>query len=125
MTDPIADMLNRIRNAQMIVAGTVDIPHSKLKEGIASILVSEGYIAKFEVLKRMEKKFLRLVFKKGLKSQLKRISKPGRRVYRDSRSIPRVLKGFGSAIVSTSKGIMTGDTAREQKLGGEILCYVW
>ncbi|MBU0502132.1 MAG: 30S ribosomal protein S8, partial [Candidatus Margulisbacteria bacterium] len=104
MTDPIADMLLRIRNAQMIAGETVDIPHSKLKEEIAKVFVAEGYVAKSEVLKKMEKKFLRLTFKKGLKSCLKRISKPGRRVYKDSRSMPQVQRGFGSAIVSTSKG---------------------
>ena len=130
MTDPIADMLIRIKNAQNVRADVVDIPHSRIKEAIANILVAEGYVAKFDGLKRMEKKFLRLTLKyrpnkKGLINGLKRISRSGRRVYSDSRSLPRVEAGFGTAIISTSKGILTDEAARSQKLGGEVLCQVW
>jgi len=130
MTDPIADMLSRIKNAQNVRADVVDIPHSRIKEAIANILVTEGYVAKFDNLKRMEKKFLRLTLKykqnkKGLINGLRRVSRSGRREYSDSKSLPRVQAGFGTAIISTSKGIMTDSAARAQKLGGEVLCQVW
>ncbi|MEE8638291.1 MAG: 30S ribosomal protein S8 [Candidatus Margulisiibacteriota bacterium] len=130
MTDPIADMLNRIRNALNVRQETVDIPHSKMKEEIAKILLSEGYLKKYDVLKRMEKKFLRVVLKyasdkKGVISELKRVSKPGRRVYADVRALPRVQAGFGTAIISTSRGLMTEVFARTQRLGGEVVCYIW
>lgn len=130
MSDPIADMFCRIKNAAAARIETVDIPHSKIKEEIAKILVSEGYVGKFDILKRMDKKFVRLWLKytqnkKGVISGLKRVSRPGRRIYRDARSLPRVQGGFGTAIISTSKGVMTDEAARAQKLGGEVICYVW
>jgi small subunit ribosomal protein S8 len=130
MTDPIADMINRIRNALNVRQETVDIPHSRMKEEIAKIMVGEGYLQKCDVLKRMEKKFLRLALKyasdkKGVISELKRVSKPGRRTYADVRSLPRVQAGFGTAIISTSRGLMTEESARTQKLGGEVVCYIW
>ena len=130
MTDPIADMFSRIKNALNARQETVDIPHSKIKEEIARILASEGYVEKFDVLKRMEKKFLRVTLKydqnkKGIISGLKRVSKPGRRSYVDAHSLPRVQAGFGTAIISSSRGVMTDEEARAQKLGGEIICYVW
>ena len=130
MTDSIADMLSRIKNALNAHAETVDIPHSKIKEQVAKILVSEGYVEKFDALKRMDKRFLRLTLKyteskKGIISGMKRVSKPGRRIYVDARSLPRVQAGFGTAIISTSRGVVTEEVARAQKLGGEVICYVW
>ncbi|MFH1347891.1 MAG: 30S ribosomal protein S8 [Candidatus Margulisiibacteriota bacterium] len=130
MNDPIADMLSRIHNAQNVRAGMVDIPYSMIKEKISKILVEEGYVAKFDRLKRMDKKFLRLSLKyrddkKGVICKMKRVSKSGRRIYSDVRSLPRVQGGFGTCILSTSKGVMTDETARSKKLGGEVLCYIW
>jgi small subunit ribosomal protein S8 len=130
MTDPIADLLIRMQNAQAIRAETVDIPHSNVKEEIVKLLTAEGYLAKYEAHKRMEKKFLRLTLKynqakKGIINGLQRISKPGRRIYVGKGSLPRVQNGFGTAIISTSKGLMTDAAARSAKLGGEILCSIW
>ncbi|MBU0671572.1 MAG: 30S ribosomal protein S8 [Candidatus Margulisbacteria bacterium] len=130
MTDPIADMLIRIKNAQRIRAENVDLPHSVIKESIAKIMVEEGYLAKYGSLKRMDKKFLRLALKyrqdnKGVVVGLKRISRPGRRVFADSHSLPRVQAGFGTAILSTSRGVMSDESARSQKVGGEVLCHIW
>lgn len=130
MTDPITDMFNRIKNGMNARHESVDIPHSKMKEEIAKILVSEGYLAKCDVLKRMDKSFLRVFLKyaenkKGIIQELKRVSKPGRRIYSGARSLPRVQAGFGTAIISTSAGVMTDEEARTQKLGGEVICYVW
>jgi small subunit ribosomal protein S8 len=130
MTDPISDMFCRITNALKVRKETVDIPHSRIKEELANILVAEGYLEKADILKRMDKKFIRITpkytpDKKGVISRLKRISKPGRRVYSDFASLPRVQAGFGTAILSTSRGIMTEESARAQKLGGEVICYVW
>ena len=130
MNDPITDLLNRINNAQNVRAETVDVPHSRIKEEIAKILAAEGYLAKWDGLKRMDKKFLRLTLKygqnkKGIINGLKRISKPGKRVYADSSSLPKVQGGFGTSIISTSKGVMTDEAARGQKLGGEVLCHIW
>ncbi len=130
MTDPIADMLLRIKNALNARHENVDMPHSGQKEAIAKILVEEGYTAKSDVLKRMDKKFIRMLLKYAPDKSsvivgLKRISKPGRRIYADARSLPRVQAGFGTAIISTSRGIMTDEAARNQKVGGEVLCYIW
>jgi small subunit ribosomal protein S8 len=130
MTDPIVDMFNRLKNAQGRRIETTDIPHSKIKEEIAKILVVEGYLEKFDVLKRMDKKFIRVQLKydqnkKGIISEMERVSKPGRRIYADIRSLPRVQAGFGTAIISTSRGVMTDEAARAQKLGGEVICYIW
>ena len=130
MTDPIADMFNRIRNALNARHETVGIPYSKMKEKIAGILVIEGYVGKYDTLKRMNKSFLRIALKyrqdkKGVITGLKRVSKPGRRIYSDARSIPRVRAGFGTAIISTSRGVMTDEAARSQKLGGEVICHIW
>ncbi len=129
MTDPIADMFVRMKNALRIKADTVDIPHSSIKEGISKILTSEGYIKKTDVLSRMNKRFIRLTLKyrknkQGVISYLTRISKPGRRVYKDVASLPRVESGFGTAIISTPKGLKTDSEARAEKVGGEILAYV-
>ena len=130
MTDPIADMLSRIMNTIKTREDTVDIPHSKIKEEIAKILLSEGYIENYENLKRMEKNFIRIKLKyrtdkTGVIVGVKRVSTPGRRRYSNARSIPRIQSGFGTAIVSTSKGIMTDSEARAKKHGGEVLCYIW
>ncbi|MFA6548943.1 MAG: 30S ribosomal protein S8 [Candidatus Margulisiibacteriota bacterium] len=130
MTDPIGDMLSRIKNAQGIRANTVDVPHSKEKAAILHILSSVGYVEKVEEMKRMEKKILRVGLKyrankKGLIAGFKRISRPGRRIYTDASKLPRVQSGFGTAVISTSKGIMTEQSARTQKLGGEVMLYVW
>ena len=130
VTDSIGDMLTRMRNAARTKAEVVDMPHSRLKEEIAKALKDEGYIAKFESPTKRGKKVLRITLKyrsnkKGVISELKRISKPGRRIYVKSSSIPRVLGGFGTAILSTPKGILTDSEARAQRAGGEILCYIW
>jgi small subunit ribosomal protein S8 len=128
MTDPIADMLTRIRNASQALQPMVQVPHSRLKERIASILKQEGYIAEFategDKLKQLNLK-LKFEGRHGIVEGLRRISKPGRRVYVGATSIPRVRGGLGITILSTSRGLMTGSEARKHKLGGEVLCYVW
>jgi len=127
-TDPIADMLTRIRNAIMVRREEVVIPKSKMKAEIAKILVKEGYVETVEEID--DGKTLKLVFKMTDGKQkviqgLRRISKPGLRVYSESKDLPKVLSGLGIAIISTSKGLMTDKEAREKKLGGEVLAYVW
>ena len=131
MTDPIADMLTRIRNANMALKPDVEMPSSKLKTSLAAILVKEGYIADFgEAEGDGPQKKLKI----GLKytadrartiSGLRRISKPGLRVYRKADKVPRVLGGLGIAVLSTSQGLMTDREARRRRVGGEVLCYVW
>jgi len=128
--DSIADMLVRIQNAIRIREETVDLPHSKVKEGIARILLEEGYVSNLDTFTRMNKRFLRIRLKyteakKSVIAGMKRISSSSRRIYVGADSIPRVQCGFGTAIVTTPKGLMTDEQAREKKLGGEILCYVW
>ncbi len=127
MTDTIADMLTRIRNAIMALHAYVDIPHSKMKKQIAHVLKEKGMIANF--LADDKKRTLRVFLKYNKRSPiihgLKRISKPGRRVYVGKDNIPHVLDGLGFAIVSTSAGVIDGDTARKQGFGGEVLCSVW
>ena len=129
-TDPIADMLTRIRNAGNSKHKTVDIPASKMKRAIAEILFEEGYIASFEDIKDDTQGVIRITLKydeKGAKviSGLKRISKPGLRVYASKDELPKVLNGLGIALISTSKGIKTDKEARAENLGGEVLAYVW
>ncbi len=129
MSDTIADMLTRVRNANNALLPTVVMPHSKMKESIARILQREGYIAECAVegataLKKLKLK-LKYQGRKGVIEGLKRVSKPGLRRYAGSTEIPRVLSGMGIAIVSTSKGVMTGREATKQNLGGELLCLVW
>lgn len=128
MTDPISDMLTRIRNAHMALLPTVELPHSKMKESIAGILRKEGYIADVSVdgktIKTLKLK-LKYQEKKAVIEGIKRVSSPGLRRYVGSTEIPRVRGGLGVAIVSTSKGVMSGTEARKCKLGGELLCYVW
>lgn len=128
--DPIADMLTRIRNANKLRYEEVAMPSSKIKEGIAKILVNEGFIASFRVEEEEGKKELVLTLKYSATGErvitgLKRISKPGLRVYAEADKIPSVLKGLGIAIVSTPNGLLTDRQARKQHVGGEVLCYVW
>lgn len=131
VTDPIADLLTRIRNALTAKHDTVLVPVSKIKKAICDILVSEGYIKNAEIVgEDGEKKNILITLKYGAKyerviNNLKRISKPGLRVYCGYEDMPRVLDGLGIAIISTSKGVMTDKQARNQKLGGEVLAYVW
>jgi len=128
MTDPISDMLTRIRNAHRALLPTVVVPHSKMKESIASILQKEGYIADFAIegkVPRTMKLKLKYVGKKSVIEGLRRISTPGLRRYVGADDIPRVRGGLGTSIVSTSRGLMTGVQARKNNLGGELLCYVW
>jgi len=128
MTDPISDMLTRIRNASLALVPEVEVSHSRMKESIASILKKEGYIADCHVEGKTAKKIkLKLKFqgRKGIIAGLKRVSRPGLRRYVGATEIPRVLGGMGTAIISTSRGVMTGVQARKQGLGGELLCYVW
>jgi len=126
MTDPIGDMLNRIKNAQAVDLATVDIPYSKLKYEIAKILERKGFIEKVERKGRSPKRIVGITLKypKAI-SGLKRISKPGQRIYAQKKEIKRVHDGFGIAIISTSKGLMTNKEARKKKLGGEIICEIW
>ena len=129
VTDPIADMLTRIRNAQATKKETVSIPDSKMKKAIADILLDEGYISGVKQQGEKEPTLL-ITLKYDAKnnkviSGLKRISKPGLRVYAECAELPRVLNGLGIAIISTNKGVMTDKKARELNVGGEVLCYVW
>lgn len=130
MTDPVADFLTRIRNANMIYHSTVEIPASKLKKSLAAILKEEGFIRDYEVIDDGKQGIIRIYLKYGANRErvitgLKRISKPGLRVYARKDQVPRVLGGLGLAILSTSKGIMTDKQARKLGLGGEVICYVW
>ena len=129
-TDPIADMLTRIRNANSAKHKTVDVPASKMKTAIAEILFREGYIKSFEVISNENQGIIRITLKydeKGTRviDGLKRISKPGLRVYAGKEELPKVLNGLGIAIISTSKGLKTDKEAREAGMGGEVLAYVW
>ena len=129
ITDPIADMLTRIRNANTQRHETVDIPSSKLKKAIAEILFEEGYIKSFEEIEDNAQGIIRItlkyVNKQKVISGLKRVSKPGLRVYATKDELPKVLGGLGIALVSTSKGIMTDKKARQEGIGGEVLAFVW
>ncbi|WP_352419133.1 30S ribosomal protein S8 [Proteiniborus sp.] len=130
MTDPIADMLTRIRNGNNAKHETVDIPASNMKKSIANILLEEGFIRGFDVIEDGKQGILRVQLKYGkdnekIISGLKRISKPGLRVYVKGDEIPRVLGGLGIAIISTSKGVITDKVARKESVGGEVICYIW
>lgn len=129
MTDPIADMLVRIKNAQMVGHETVLIPHSKLKFEIAKILKRDGWISDFSKKGKKVKKFLEVILKysngEPKISNIKRISKPGRRLYIKSSEVKAVRQGFGSAIISTPQGIVNEKEARSKKIGGEVLCEIW
>ena len=130
ITDPIADMLTRIRNANNAKHDTVDVPASNMKKAIAQILLDEGYIKNFQLIDDGTQGVIRVALKYGpgtekVISGLRRVSKPGLRVYAGADELPKVLRGLGIAIVSTSKGIMTDKKARREKVGGEILAFVW
>jgi small subunit ribosomal protein S8 len=130
MTDPIADMLTRIRNGSSAMHDEVFIPASKIKENIARILVAEGFVTRYEVVENGSHRQIKILLRytderERAISGIRRISKPGRRVYRSARELPRVLGGLGIAIVSTSQGVMTDKEARRAKVGGEVLAYVW
>ena len=129
-TDPIADMLTRIRNANSAKHKTVDVPSSKMKTAIAEILFKEGYIKSFELISNENQGIIRITLKydeKGTRviDGIKRISKPGLRVYANKEELPRVLNGLGTAIISTSQGLKTDREAREAGIGGEVLAYIW
>ena len=131
MSDPIADMLTRIRNANTAKHDTVDVPSSKMKLAIADILVEEGYIKKYDLIDEGSFKTIRITLKYGadrnekIISGLKRISKPGLRIYAGKDELPRVLGGLGIAIISNNQGVITDKKARELQVGGEVLAYVW
>ncbi len=131
ITDTIADMLTRIRNANSAKHETVDIPASNMKKAIAQILVDEGYVKSFQVIEDGKQGIIRVTLKYQGASRtpvlmgLRRVSKPGLRIYSSSEDMPKVMKGIGTAIVSTSKGIMTDKAARSQNVGGEVLAFVW
>ena len=129
-TDPIADMLTRIRNANSAKHKTVDVPSSKMKTAIAEILFKEGYIKSFEIISDENQGIIRITLKydeKGTRviDGIKRISKPGLRVYANKEELPKVLNGLGTAIISTSQGLKTDKEAREAGMGGEVLAYIW
>ena len=130
MTDPVADMLTRIRNANTAGHATVDIPASKIKKNIAEILVKEGYIKGYEVVAGETQDIIRVTMKYGPEktkviSGIKKISKPGLKVYAKANEVPKVLGGLGIAIISTSSGLVTDKEARKLVVGGEVICYVW
>lgn len=130
MTDPIADMITRIRNGNSAKHDSVDIPGSNIKKAIAQILLDEGYIKSFDFIEDGKQGIIRVDLKYGpnqekVISGIKRISKPGLRVFVKAQEVPKVLGGLGIAIISTSKGIMTDKRAREAGVGGEVLCFVW
>jgi small subunit ribosomal protein S8 len=131
MSDPIADMLTRIRNANTAKHDTVDIPYSKIKSSIAQILLDEGYIRNVELVDKGNFKDIRVTLKYGadkndkILTGLKRISKPGLRVYANKDQVPKVLDGMGTAIISTNQGVITDRKARELQVGGEVLAFIW
>jgi small subunit ribosomal protein S8 len=128
MTDPISDMLTRIRNAQQALLPIVEVPHSKIKESIAHILKKEGYLADVAIEGKLPKKIkLKLKYqgKKSVIEGMRRVSSPGLRKYVGSTEIPRVLGGLGVSIISTPEGVMSGTQARKKNLGGELLCNIW
>ena len=130
MTDPVADMLTRIRNANTAGHAEVDVPASKIKKNIAEILLKEGYIKGYEVVEAQPQDIIKIEMKYGAGKQrvisgIKRISKPGLKVYAKKDEVPKVLGGLGIAIISTSNGLITDKQARELGVGGEVVCYVW
>ena len=130
ITDPISDMLTRIRNANVVKHETVDVPASNMKKELSRILLEEGFIRGYDVIEDGKQGIIRIQLKYGqtgerVISGLKRISKPGMRVYADKHEVPRVLNGLGISIISTSKGILTDKQARKENVGGEVLAFVW
>lgn len=130
MTDPIADMLTRVRNANTVRHEKLDIPASKVKTQIAEILKREGYVRNYEIIEDNKQNIIRIFMKYGNNDEqvirgLKRISKPGLRVYANANEVPRVLNGLGTAVISTSNGVLSDKDARAQVVGGEVLAYIW
>lgn len=130
MTDPIADMLTRIRNANVVKHETVDVPASNMKKELARILLEEGFIRGYDVIEDGKQGIIRIQLKYGQEGErvitgLKKISKPGMRVYAANHEIPKVLNGLGISVISTSKEILTDKQARKENVGGEVICYVW
>lgn len=130
MTDPIADFLTRIRNANMVYQEEVEVPASKMKRAIAEIMKNEGYIKNYEYIEDGKQGILRIYLKYGPNKEkvitgIKRISRPGLRIYARKGEIPKVLGGLGVAIISTSKGVLTDKQARREGVGGEVICYIW
>ena len=130
MTDPIADMLTRIRNANVVKHETVDVPASNMKKELSIILLEEGFIRGYDVIEDGKQGIIRIQLKYGQSGErvisgLKRISKPGMRVYAAKDEIPKVLNGLGISVISTSKGVLTDKQARKENVGGEVICYVW
>ena len=130
MTDPIADMLTRIRNANTVKHETVDVPASNIKKELVRILLEEGFVRGYDVIEDEKQGIIRIQLKYGQSGErviqgIKRISKPGMRVYAAKQEIPRVLNGLGISVISTSKGILTDKQARKENVGGEVICYVW
>ena len=130
MTDPIADMLTRIRNANTVGHETVEIPASKMKKSIAEILKEEGYIEDFDIIDDNKQGIIKITMKYGANKEkvitgIKKISKPGLKVYAKANDVPRVLGGLGITIISTSKGVVSDKEARKMGVGGEVICYVW
>ena len=129
ISDPIADTLTRIRNANMVKHESVSMPHSNLKEELIKVLQKEGYVGSYVVEEKDNFKFINLTLRyhnsQSVITGLKRVSKPGLRVYSKAKNMPRVFDGMGIAVISTSKGLMTEKEARANQLGGEVLCYVW
>lgn len=130
LSDPVANMLTVIRNANTVKKEKVDIPSSKLKMEIIKIFKNEGYIKNFKLIDEDKKSYIRVYLKytlagEGVIHNLKRVSKPGLRIYRKKHELPRIFNGFGTSIISTSKGVLTDKKAREKSVGGEIICYIW
>ncbi|CAK7025966.1 MAG: 30S ribosomal protein S8 [Peptostreptococcus russellii] len=130
MTDPIADMLTRVRNANSVKHDTVDVPASSIKKELARILLEEGFVRGYDVIEDGKQGIIRIQLKYGQEGErvisgLKRISKPGMRIYANSEELPKVLNGLGIAVISTSHGILTDKQARQKNVGGEVICYVW
>ena len=130
MTDPIADMLTRVRNANSVKHDTVDVPASSIKKELDRILLEEGFVRGYDVIEDGKQGIIRIQLKYGQEGErvisgLKRISKPGMRIYANSEELPKVLNGLGIAVISTSHGILTDKQARQKNVGGEVICYVW
>ncbi|HDH63239.1 MAG TPA: 30S ribosomal protein S8 [Firmicutes bacterium] len=130
MTDPIADLITRIRNANMVYKESTEVPYSRIKRNIVQILKDEGYISDYEVIEKDNKRTIKIYLKYGKNKErvimgIKRVSKPGRRIYVGKDKVPKVLNGIGIAIISTSKGLVTDRVARKIGQGGEVLLYVW
>ena len=130
LSDPVSDMLTILRNANRAKKEKVDIPASKLKMEIIKMFKNEGYIKNFKIIEEGNRSYIRIYLKytqagNGIIHNLKRVSKPGLRVYKRKNELPRIFNGFGTSIISTSRGVLTDKKAREQEVGGEVICYIW